>query len=605
MDGILRGYRQNDIPNEKWELYKEIGKKYICAYSRDSFYDVMRNSHNNIMCLGILVERTENTINDPAKGLRLIKVSQTIISYDAFVLAQTKARENAIMGVVPTVDPDVPPPPIFKNPEDNYVVIGQHREYFNAVIPLYLDHEHMKRIRILEGILLGHMYTLNSYGYDKAQEVGMLKILQQMIEQRNGTELYDEYIYQFMKVCQFIVNESEGFFSVFGKDTLNKFVESFQTRTLSVVEDLGVVAMVAFAKSVDDKDMPLWKDAICSVYEHTVYKHCVKLAKTMDNVAKQEAIKELLYGNKDTVVSVCHGKIMEDSDDPDYVEQSYVDFFHDQQKTPILIIPEESNLSTCRQICEVDTDVVKKYQCELPEIIKDIFKMIGAKSSDCFDWNYEKLRKSIIIGLSYTNKIPPHVDFHNVLTVVDELIQGEFRNLSKFKMTSENVVIVARKALMSKTLEGFGGILRKYCNCRNGPIFDKIYDGLINGTINGEDVVLQKEKLYSLLSNELRYGKLYEGNIPVPQLSGKQWEQFCWLPYYGMSKVVKLLGADVVNRIANFNVSNNKLVFRKYRANCIPNRHGYSNHNPNYNSLYNFNGYYYETGSEINLNADN
>jgi hypothetical protein len=105
-------------------------------------------------------------------------------------------------------------------------------ESFNAVIPLYLHPTHFQRVRILEGILLGHLYTLDSYGYDRCQEVAILHLLYQMhhTTQQNvenvplqtlqtciqNTSRSASLVKEFEKVCAWIVNESEGFRGAYG-----------------------------------------------------------------------------------------------------------------------------------------------------------------------------------------------------------------------------------------------------------------------------------------------------------------------------------------------------------------------------------------------------
>jgi len=42
-------------------------------------------------CLGMLVEREETIIDAPTTGFRLLSVSSTVISYNTFVDAMTKA----------------------------------------------------------------------------------------------------------------------------------------------------------------------------------------------------------------------------------------------------------------------------------------------------------------------------------------------------------------------------------------------------------------------------------------------------------------------------------------------------------------------------------
>ena len=69
------------------------------------------------------------------------------------------------------------------------------------------------------------------------------------------------------------------------------------------------------------------------------------------------------------------------------------------------------------------------------------------------------------------------------------------------------VELVSDVVLNCKTLEGFGGIMRKYCPDRRGPIFSEIFTHLLESYEEGEGdtdgAATKKEKLISLLKNQI------------------------------------------------------------------------------------------------------
>ncbi|CAF2861337.1 unnamed protein product [Rotaria sp. Silwood2] len=176
ISGILQGYKDS-ITSDTWQKIQEQKQNWVDTYSKEDIYEIMRKSSDNILCLGIFVQRDEEVINNPAKGLKLLKVTNTIISYDSFINGMNLAKNNQqVQGQFTTLN-------------DLYSIAGALAdEQINAVIPLYINDEHMKRIRILEGIWLGYLYTLDSYGYDKQQEVALLKLLYEIIQQRTNTQ---------------------------------------------------------------------------------------------------------------------------------------------------------------------------------------------------------------------------------------------------------------------------------------------------------------------------------------------------------------------------------------------------------------------------------
>ncbi|CAF4416313.1 unnamed protein product, partial [Adineta steineri] len=136
----------------------------------------------------------------------------------------------------------------FNGINDAYCVVGQLHEKINAVIPLYINYEHMKRIRILEGIWLGYMFTLDSYGYDKQQEIGLLKLLYDIIMQRTGTSRYKQIIKELEKVCHFIITESIGFKSAYGEKTYENFIANIHGRQNGTY-DLSIPLIIGYLKN--------------------------------------------------------------------------------------------------------------------------------------------------------------------------------------------------------------------------------------------------------------------------------------------------------------------------------------------------------------------
>lgn len=276
ISGILDGYRKN-MDQDSWNKIKEQKSDWVCTYSNDDIYEMMRKTSDNIMCLGILVERNEEAITSPTKGLKLISVSNTIISYDSFIYAMNTGKQNQQQennyGQ-------------FNQINDAYCIVGQLHEKINAVIPLYINYEHMKRIRILEGIWLGYLFTLDSYGYDKQQEIGLLKLLYDIILLRTGTTRNKEIIKEFEKVCHFIITESLGFKTAYGENTYENFLQNIQGRQNNTY-DLSIPLIIGYLKNdIKTSFIPVY-------YEHI--RQCLTKKLPTD---KNAIIERLLYGDE-------------------------------------------------------------------------------------------------------------------------------------------------------------------------------------------------------------------------------------------------------------------------------------------------------------------
>lgn len=73
---------------------------------------------------------------------------------------------------------------------------------------------------------------------------------------------------------------------------------------------------------------------------------------------------------------------------------------------------------------------------------------------------------------------------------------------------SWNIIpLVSKVALNCKTLEGFAGVMRKYCSDRRGPLFSKVFLELLDSYDEGEsdtvDTATKKDKLEALLKNQI------------------------------------------------------------------------------------------------------
>lgn len=423
ISGILDGYRKS-IDQEGWNKIKDQKSDWVCTYSGDDIYEIMRKAADNIMCLGLLIERNEQAITSPTKGLKLISVSNTLISYDSFIAAMSLAKNSRQQA---QEQPDATNYGSFEGINDTYCVIGQLHEKINAVIPLYINYEHMKRIRILEGIWLGYMFTLDSYGYDKEQEIGLLKLLYDIIILRTGTTRNKNLIMEFEKVCHFIITESIGFKSAYGEKTYENFINSIHGRQTSAY-DLSIPLIIGYLKN----DL---KSILIPVY----YEHLRQCLHKKMPANKMSIIDRLLYGdesqrvktvvsNKDTVGFDINQQ------DPDYVEKSFIEYFHDETCKPIELIPETTTGEERKLISqEIEVEYIKSILntidnddgLSVPVVIKNILKYCNMDENYVEkNLDYDELRKELLMILYFDNTVPNNVTKSNVLNVIDERMQG-------------------------------------------------------------------------------------------------------------------------------------------------------------------------------------
>ena len=575
--GILEGYRKSIDP-EGWNQIKEQKSHWVCTYSNEDIYEMMRKTADNIMCLGILIERNEEAISSPTKGLKLISVSNTLISYDSFITAMNYARstqqQNATAGGTDATYGK------FAGINNTFCVVGQLQEKINAVIPLYINFEHMKRIRILEGIWLGYMFTLDSYGYDKQQEIGLLKVLYDIMMLRTGTTRNQQLISEFEKVCHFIITESLGFKTAYGEKTYDNYLQSIHGRQ-SGTYDLSIPLIIGYLK----KDL---KSALMPVY----YAHLRNRLRQKVPGDKMTIIKRLMYGDESQIVkTVASNQDKAPIDlnklDPDFIEKSFIDFFHDETSLPIELIP-ETKTGEGRKLLQQEPDVeyLKSFlqsidpqsSLAVPPEIKNILKYSQlAENYIESNLDYDELRKEVLLILFFDKEVPERATKSTIMTLIDDTIQGNRDHSVTFDMTPDAIQVVTYKLLTAKTLEGFAGLLRKYCPKRFGPIFKEVLQKLATlpeselSDASGK-AYRNRDKLLVLLTNEVGYSKVYTGEL------GK----YSWQPsaFIDVTLLEKVLGKEKFRETQVHRTTTTIRGIHVYRASDKPNRHGHCNSNP-------------------------
>jgi hypothetical protein len=555
--GILKGFRDN-MASGAWDELRKIQNKWTCVYSKESLFELMHKSTDNVLCLGILVDRKEGVVENPEKGLKLIKLSSSLISFDSFMDAIVEAKKH-----------DAPE----KSFSDSHCIVGSSNEMINAIIPLYIHPEHMKRVRILEGIILGHMYTQNSYGYDKRQEIGMIKLVHEIIMTHEKTEWTSTMVDEIMKVCEFFVKESEGFKSAYGSQTHDLFLSSIKNRNGPQVCDLSIPLMVGFFTGT-------LKETLNVCYREYIMRH----HKGCSASERKSIVNRLLYGESETKIVVQTAEVHQ-GNDLNYIETSYAGFFHDEQNKPVPLIAEKSTLAD-RKLLVCDNEYVKSFILPVPDFIKKFLKWVDNDYDIITNIDIELLRKELLVTMHYP-VVPSTVSMDNIISVIDDDIQGRFDDAIEFDKSEESINTVVYVASNTNSMECFAGLLHKYAPKMFGVFFEAIVLELIKGTC-----VKAKEKLETLLTFDVGYSKMYKHNSP-----------YIWQPYRSIvDKITDIVGVDRLKYIeSNYLNTGGSRVYWTYRFKidsngdrilCPANRHGYSNYKPNLNHVLPFRGYY-------------
>ena len=420
ISGILQGYKDSITP-DTWQKIREQKQDWVDTYSNEDIYEIMRKSSDNILCLGIFVQRDEDVISNPAKGLKLLKVTNTLISYDSFINGMNLAKSNQrAQGQFTTAN-------------HLYSIAGALAdEQINAVIPLYINDEHMKRIRILEGIWLGYLYTLDSYGYDKQQEVALLKLLHEIVQQRTNTQREKQILVELEKVCRFIIDESQGFKTAehFGEKTNEKLLQRLPIVNTQEY-DLSIPLMMGYLRNnLTSVLVPIYYEYLRQEYLKTYLKNSAIVKTIVENLLYGCDVKELR-----TTLTTDNSSTAIDNDVPDYIEQSFIDYFHDELSEPMQLRPATiTKKNRTRMICkEIELNYIKSLLLPLPNFIRTMLDPCQI-DEDYIEKNldYDTLRYELLITFYYliysdrnSGGLLNLLKKENILYVIDGRLQSE------------------------------------------------------------------------------------------------------------------------------------------------------------------------------------
>eukprot|EP00742_Colponemidia_sp_Colp-10_P008962 GILJ01009736.1.p1 GENE.GILJ01009736.1~~GILJ01009736.1.p1 ORF type:complete len:1004 (-),score=155.62 GILJ01009736.1:340-2919(-) len=619
--GILTGFRDS-MTQEAWAEIAAIKNDWVDVFSTMNLYEIMRRSVDNILCLGILVRRHEQTKDSPDARLELVSVSNTLISYDAFqdAMRHAKAQRQLVTGDGGAGDAYGQ----FEGINDTFCLVGTGQERINAVIPLYIHKEHFKRVRILEGLWLGHLFTLDSYGYDKSQEVALLKLLADMIVKTPTTPPTSHYrrmVQEIEKVCLFIINESLGFQSYYGRETYDQFVQSSFCRV--PCQDVVVPLVIGYLKSREQNDNE-WVDfrrAMTAVYLQKVRQTIKASPVYRKGEAPLDVARSLLYGDQQRSVLTASAAVPVDVNNPDFVEQSYIKYFRDETSIPVPLLTETTNAETRRAVVPADRETLYQFlntdpvlAKDLPVVSRDVITYIdkflqwvvtdiptsntnstpnnpsninnnilsmveGFKGK--LPLHEDQLRQALLTMLCF-DEVPPHVQLDNsTILSVDQKLQGDIDTSVKFEESDSNMETLAYVACRSQTVDGFAGLLRKYCPKRCGKTLAFVVTRLLTDAQDpdSDSSGRSREKIVALLTNRVQHQVFYRN------------DEFCFQPLVPRDQLVQALGEPQLTEIEKENSRLSKCVVHRYRASNKPNQHGHSNHVPNWNMKYPFTRY--------------
>ncbi|CAF3859967.1 unnamed protein product [Rotaria sp. Silwood1] len=195
-------------------------------------------------------------------------------------------------------------------------------------------------------------------------------LLYQIIQKRTDTKRQKQILNELEKVCQFIINESQGFKTaeLHGEKTYEKLLNR-QIIVSNEEYDLCTPLMIGYLKNnLTSVLLPIYYEYLRQEYQKKYTKKSLQV---------KQIVEKLVYGREAkrfsmTITTSNQNNMTENTNDPDHIEKSFIDYFHDELCQPIQLIQEKIKNENRKLIIrdETEIDYIKSFLLPIPDFIK-------------------------------------------------------------------------------------------------------------------------------------------------------------------------------------------------------------------------------------------
>ncbi|CAF5037615.1 unnamed protein product, partial [Rotaria magnacalcarata] len=277
---------------------------FTCCLTLNTCRDMMMDSEDDVMGVGLVVERQEHVVDAPTL-ISVKNVSVTILSRsacdDAIKMKLNIADAARVHGGFVPSKSAAPTTSTTRtrNQADNNqseFTRGVAAEPINTFLPLYICDAHFERVQIMLEPILGYLFTLDITGYKSDQLLGLFSILGQIMNAspRNGSEREEMILYEFKRLCHAFLPRTLEYLGE-ENDVLKKFMAGPTGRSKAHIQNLMTLFGYIHALEIETIDESLRYAIVEELYRrHFSYIY----HGTSENVIS-EHVQTLLYGKDD------------------------------------------------------------------------------------------------------------------------------------------------------------------------------------------------------------------------------------------------------------------------------------------------------------------
>ncbi|CAF0890805.1 unnamed protein product [Adineta steineri] len=585
---------------------------FTCCLTLNTCRDMMMDSQDDIMGVGLVVERQEHVVDAPTL-ISVKDVSVTILSRSAcddaikmkinigdaarlhggFIASKTSA---------PTTSTKIVSKENLRTQSE--FTRGVAAEPINTFLPLYICDAHFERVKIMLEPMLGYLFTLDISGYKSDQLLGLYSILGQMMNAspKNGSEREEIILHEFTRLCHGLLPQTIQYLGE-ENDLLKKFMANPTGRSKAHIQNLMTLFGYMYASGIKTIDESFRYAIVEELYRrHFSYIY----HGTSDNVIT-EHIQSLLYDIED------NENIQTESNTNDL---SYVKTKNDKSIDGRFAVYARSVLKKNETNPKIPTeDIVIEF--EIPERpissmnnkirtkmiellsafstkpIQNVLDRLGIRMLDisneqeclilrsmlvqCLRFYSNESINSAILNKTFFNA---QTHYEQILIVAHEEFDSNRQKLTTNKTEQIRALELARRVVLTNDIGVFLGRMMVYAPTRGGKIFDTIISLLADRS--QKQVPLLAEKINIIFTGRYKEHRDAEKEFDVLS-NGLAW----FADRSIINRVKEALGEDQWDDLDR--LMRGRTCGHVYRLSDIPNRHGFHNSHPNPNLVVQWN----------------
>ena len=576
---------------------------FTCCLTLNNCQDMMTDSRDDIMGVGLVVERQEHVVDAPTL-ITVKNVSVTILSRSACddairmkINIDDAARLHggfiASKTNLPTTSSRIAQRQAVNN-EPSEFTRGVAAESINTFLPLYICDAHFERVKIMLEPMLGYLFTLDISGYKDDQLLGLYSILGQMLNAspRNNSEREELILHEFTRLCRGFLPRTRDYLGE-GNDLLEKFLTGPTGRSKAHIQNLMTLFGYIHALGIETIDEQLryaiveelYRRHFAYIYHGTspniVLDHLQALLYDVDGEDQTEFDRnELSYvktkndRNNDGRFARYARAVLKKQDKDSVAPTEEIRIEFDIPERPISLMNEKIRAKMTELLSSFSIKPVENVLHRLGIHLIDMSNeqeclILRSMLVQCLRFYSNESINSAVLDKTFFNA---HLHPQEILVVAHQEFDRNRERMTNSRIEEIRALELGRRIVLTNDIGVFLGRMMVYAPTRGGKIFDTVLSLLLDRSQKQPPLV--QEKVSVIFTG--RYKEHPDADVEFNVLSNG----IAWFPDRSViNRVKETLTDEQWNAIDQ--LMRGRTYGHVYRLSDIPNRHGFHNSHPN------------------------